>query len=98
MSYFPGDLIRVEATFRDEDGELADPGTVTFKARRPNGSILSHALGVDPDTQRESEGVFSTEWHLDTGGRWYFRVESAGAVQAAEETSVRVISTAFDGA
>lgn len=85
-----GDLLRVEATFRDLADELVDPATVTFKAKPPSGDVRTEVGAQD------SEGVYHAEFDLDVAGSWHLRVESTGIGQAAEEATIRVRKSAFD--
>ena len=90
-----GDLERVQGTFRNSSGTLIDPTTVTFKARNPAGTITTYVYGTDSQVVKDSTGVYHVDWSLSSAGKWYFRIESTGTGQAADEEEVLVV-TGFD--
>jgi hypothetical protein len=93
--YEVGDLLRYSGEFRNSGGTLIDPTTVTFKARNPAGTITSYLYGTDAQVVKDSTGIYHVDWSLTSAGKWYFRIESTGTGQAADEEEVLVV-TAFD--
>lgn len=93
MTYDKGDLLRVSASFTDEDGDAVDPSTVTFKVK-VGGEVTSYAYGTDDEVEKDGTGEYHADLSLDTEGVWWVRVESTGVGQAAAESSLRV-KTAF---
>ena len=81
MSYAPGNIIRLTATFRDSAGAAVDPTAVEFRVVAPGGA-LSTMSGTKSSTG---------EWYADvtasTPGKWAFRAVGSGAVVAAAEGS-----------
>jgi hypothetical protein len=78
--YTVGDQVRLEATFRDEDGDLADPTTVTGEIRTPD--QVDAALSI----VRESLGVYYALFTVAQNGLHEYRIEGAGAIIAAAES------------
>ena len=93
MTYDKGDLLRVSASFTDEDGDPVDPTTVTFKAK-VGSTVTSYVYGDDDEVSKDGTGNYHVDLSLDTAGTWWVRVESTGTGQAAAESSLRV-RTAF---
>ena len=77
--YDIGDIVTVDATFRDEDGALASPATVEAHIKKPDGSV------VELTPSEDSEGVFSAEVEPDTAGDWWYSFDGEGGLQASEE-------------
>ena len=93
MTYDKGDLLRATGTFRDLNDALVDPTTVTFKAKKPDGTVTTRTYPTN--VTKESVGVYYTDWDIDTSGTWSLRVESTGTAQAAEEVRISVASSQF---
>lgn len=79
-----GDRLTLTASFRDADGELADPSEVTLDVLSPDGTVTR----IDVDSA--STGVWTGTVDPDTSGRWVYRWVGTGAVVAAEEGSFSV--------
>lgn len=92
-TYDKGDLLRVSASFTDEDGDPVDPTTVTVKAKIGT-TVTSYVYGADSEVVKDETGEYHADLDLDTSGIWWVRVESTGTGQAAAESSFRV-KTAF---
>lgn len=68
------------ATIRDEDGNLADPTTVTISIKKPDGTMAITAQ----DMTKDSEGVYSYVYAIPsetTGipGEYKLKVEATGS-------------------
>jgi len=92
--YDYGQAIKVSATFKNDAGAPTDPGTITLKVKGPDAVIQTYTYGAAQVT-RESAGVYSKVITLNQEGRWYYRYEGTGTVQAAEEKDVLVVDSAF---
>lgn len=88
--YDVGDLVRVSGAFTDIDDEDIDPTTVTFKFTDPSGNTTAYVYGTDPEVVNPSKGHYHVDVSLDEAGTWYYRWESGGTGQAAEEDSLVV--------
>lgn len=88
--YAVGTEVVLEATFRDDVGDLADPTTVTCRVINP--------LGVEADVTpvtNPSIGVYRAVQLADEGGIWRFRFKGVGAVVIADEDRFDVERTPF---
>lgn len=75
----PGNVRVLTATFKDQDGNLADPTTVTFAVKSPNGIITNYT------PTHLSLGVYTYNLDLDVSGLTLWRPIGTGAVKAAEK-------------
>ena len=66
--YVEGQTIVVQATFRDLDGVLADPDTVTVTVEDPDGVQSS------PAASNVTVGVYQVPVTMDVSGWWKVRV------------------------
>lgn len=82
-TYDIGDLIRIRATFRDVDGNLADPDTVSVYIKSPDGPV--------EDVTADAVASGTGEWYVDydtTGaesGVWHYRFVGTGNVQQSSD-------------
>lgn len=83
-AYDIGDLVNVTATFRDEDGELADPDTVVLTVLKPDGMATTVEAGSTVT------GIWTGEISPDAHGTWRYRFAGTGAVKAAGEGAFNV--------
>ena len=97
---FVGDLIRVSTTpgFKDAAGVLADPTAVHLEwgyatsASARAASVTTWVFGVDTQIVQESTGLYHADIPLARAGRLRYRWEGTGAVTAAAEGYVDVIT------
>lgn len=94
--YDKGDLVKMTANFTDANDTAADPNTVTFKLKEPDGEVTTYESGTDPELVKESVGEYYVEKKVDQIGEHYYRFEGDGNVTAAGEGSFYVVETAFD--
>lgn len=94
-SYDVGDLAACTVTFADSDGDPADPSTVRFKVRRPDGTTSTWTHGVDSEVVKTAVGAYRVHLDLTGSGIWGFRFEGTGSIQAAVEGSLQVNGSAF---
>lgn len=84
------------ATFRNDVGDLEDPGTVVFLLRRPDGRETAHQFGLDGDVTRVSLGVFRFVLPTFTkAGPWTVRANATAGLIAGVETNINVRPSAF---
>jgi flagellar hook assembly protein FlgD len=96
MSVLIGNIIKVKATFKDEDGDVQDPTTVQVRVKNPSASVTTYVYGTDPEVVRTSKGVYYIE--IDTiaqPGTFEFVWNSTGNYQAAGQTEFTVVDTLF---
>jgi len=84
--YTWGSQVKVEASFYDEEGVLADPTNVTFTTLAPDMTLTDYAYLVDAEVTRVSAGVYRLTVTLDAPGTWRFRAEGGGALTVAIES------------
>ena len=84
-TYDYGDIVRVQGTFRDEDGDLADPSEVAIWIKAPSSTVATSTNPSNPST-----GVYYLDFEPGSSGQFYYRIFSDGALQASEEGMFRV--------
>lgn len=78
-----GGTIEREVTFRDTNGTLADPSTVTATAKDPSGNSTPADTIINVST-----GVYDVLWIGDEAGLWFYRIVGTGnGVDAVYEGS-----------
>lgn len=91
MSYQTGDTARITGTFRDEDGNLVNPSTVTFTYRDPAGTETQLVYGDDSArVVRPSTGTFYVDVDLDAVGRWAWSWDADGTAAGTDVGSLFV--------
>lgn len=82
----------VYGRFRDEDGILADPTTVTFTIEEPDGTETDFLYAADVADQYEhvSEGVWRYLVNFNVEGAWLVKWTATGDVAATDDTYVIV--------
>lgn len=96
----PGDLLRVSTTpgFKNAAGVLTDPTNVFLEwgyatsASAPASSVTRWVFGVDVQIVKDSAGLFHADILATRPGRLRFRWEGTGAVTAAAESYVDVVT------
>lgn len=73
-------------TFRDEDGNLADPNTVTAIIRAPDGTISN------PVPTNASVGIWETLVPVDQAGMWFYEISgTGGGVEVSDKDAFCVL-------
>lgn len=90
------DEITAGTAVDSDDWQPIDPDTVAAQVKDPAAAVTDHAYLDSPgDIVRDAIG----EYHLDVTpsvpGKWYFRFESTGVGQAANEHTFTVAESAF---
>ncbi len=83
--YDIGDLVKVAGAFTDVDDQDVDPTTVTFKFTDPSGNTTTYIYETDDELVQDSKGHYHANVSIDEAGTWFYRWESTGTGQAAEE-------------
>ena len=77
--YGIGARVRIDAEFRDLDGALTDPTTVTVTFWDP----ADNATTSTSSWTKDSVGLYHLDITTDEAGTWFYKWTGAGAVIAA---------------
>jgi hypothetical protein len=81
--YEQDSLLRFRATFRNVDGNLTDPTTVTLRHTEPGQAAVNYVFGTDSEVVKESLGIFHVDYLADAVGEHKWRWLGTGTVQIA---------------
>lgn len=84
-----GDTVRLTVAFRNLDGALADPTSVTAKVQDPAAAVTT------PTPTKLSTGIYYTDIDINASGTWYARMNGTGTVKAAFEGKFTARPTQF---
>lgn len=87
---FPGDTERLRGTFKDANGDNADPTTVKVIYQKPDGTEITKTSGTDAEVVKQATGDYYIDIILDKAGIWCYRWEGTGNVTTAEEETFTV--------
>jgi hypothetical protein len=90
-----GDLVRMDAEFRNNQDVLTDPTTVTFKLKLPDGETITYVYGTDDEVEKLSEGIFRVEYLVAEHGHHYYLWQGTGEVAQVEESSFYIKRSNF---
>lgn len=90
-TYEMGTLVRVTCTFRDIDGEPANPTAVTADVLLPGATASTPA-----SLSSGSTGVYHADIPTEEPGIYRVRFEGTGSVVVAAEHAFTVRRSAFD--
>lgn len=93
-SYTLGSLVRLTATFEVSD-VATNPTAITFKLRKPDGTVVTYVYGTDAELVRGSTGVFYVDWTMAAEGVHAWRMAGTGAAIGAAEKTFTVLESAF---
>lgn len=91
-TYDPGDMISLNANFKNKLGALADPSSVVVKVRDPEGNQSSFT------PVKSAVGVYYYDYVTEIGdpvGHYEYRFEGTGAITSAEEGAFVLRATEF---
>jgi hypothetical protein len=96
MAYHKGDLAHFHNEFTNpHTGALVDPTTVKFKYEKPDGTETTLTYGTDAALTKTSTGKYQATVDLTAVGTWYFRWETTGSYQGADEFKRQVVASQF---
>jgi len=76
-TYDVGDMVRLTASFTNEQGEPADPDTVVLRIRKGDGSVLD----VDAESIAYDEpGEYHYDVEPDRAGKWTYSFDGTGTI------------------
>jgi len=93
--YDVGDLVRVSAVFKNAAGVDTDPTTVSFKFRKPDGTVTTWAVTAG-QIVKDSTGNYHADLAVTNAGEWRHRFIGTGTVTAVEENSFLVKSSLIE--
>lgn len=87
MTKYVGDTVRFTATFNNDAGAAADPGTITFNWLAPNLTETTLVHGTHAAVIKESTGVYHCDFLTDQVGVW--EAEARGTTPIPKTTPAR---------
>ena len=93
-SYDIGNVVRATVAFTNPlDSDAAvDPAAVFASVRDTSGAVTTYTYGDDAELVKSSTGVYYIDVTLASAGRYYVRLWSTGAGQAAEESYIDCVN------
>jgi hypothetical protein len=85
--YDIGTAVTLTATFRNDDGALADPTAVTITVKKPSGTTDVYTGGA---LTHPSTGVYEVVVTPTESGNWRWKAVGTGAVTVAEQDVFQV--------
>ena len=67
-TYDLGDTRRLQVTFKDIAGAVADPTTITFKMLEPDGTATTYVV-PNANVTKASTGIYFVDWEFTQRGR-----------------------------
>lgn len=83
--YTPGQSAVLTVTWRDDQGALIDPVTISLALTLPDSSVVAYVYDTDPEVVRVSQGVYRVVRTVDQPGTWRWRWEATGVLADAQE-------------
>lgn len=75
---WPGSQVDLTTAFTDQNGNSADPTTVTLKLMSPECRESSYTYGTDEEVSKQGVGNYTARITPDKAGRWHYRWETTG--------------------
>jgi hypothetical protein len=76
---YPNTSLRLTIAFRDDDGVLVDPTTVTFKTFDPCCNFVEYVYGTDSEITKLATGRYAADIVPGVSGRWCYVWQTTGA-------------------
>lgn len=89
-----GEVAVVRGVFRDEDGNLTDPSTVSVKAKAPDGTVTTYTYAGGQVT-KNSTGDYEKHIPITAGGKWVLGMVVTGTVATADHVEITVAPDPF---
>ena len=81
--YYIGNLVTVNITFKDANGDLVDPTVVTLEVRNPLGAEITYTYGVDAGLIKDSVGNYHYDINANLAGLWVYLWSASGIGQSS---------------
>ena len=82
--------LQLRATFKDLNGDIADPSTITLGVKTAGGVTTNYVYNTATQVVRESLGVFYANIQFNEAGSWYYEWVGTGAVSIVGQRKVIV--------
>lgn len=79
--YFNGSTVRLSTYFRDLDGSLTDPDSVTLTYATPAEAETTLTYGVDAALTKDATGSYHADITANRVGLWHYRWNGDDKVQ-----------------
>lgn len=97
-SYVLGSGVELPARFQKADKTLTDPTIVRLRIIDPTGAAVTHIYAVGSGLiTRDSAGLYRAQIVPSIPGRWHYRWEGFGVLNAAAEGAFNVPASPFYG-
>lgn len=83
MAYPLGTEVELAGDFTDQNGNPADPTTVTLFVKAPGQYAPTQYTLANGDITRAAVGNYTYDLYLDTPGTWTYCWQGGGAITAA---------------
>lgn len=84
-AYKVGATVRCSGAFTNAAGDAIDPTTITFRARKPDGTLAVYVYGSNVELVKDAVGAYHVDLPVTLAGRWAYRFEGTGAAPSADE-------------
>jgi hypothetical protein len=84
-TYHVGTEVRVTGTFKDADGAVANPTTISLVVRDPSGNEATYTYGGAGTITKGSTGIYHQGITTDEEGVWVYQWTGTGAVVTVDE-------------
>ena len=91
-AFLTGGRVILTATF-EVAGAPADPDTVLFLVRQPNGTLVTYEWSVSPEVAWVATGEYTCTFDIVTVGRYRCRTQGTGVCTAASEAIFEVLES-----
>lgn len=82
MTYFAGFEYPTGVFFKDRNGDLADPTTVTLTIKQPGGATTTYTYGVGQTIIKDAVGTYAAYIVCGVEGRWRGSWKATGSLVA----------------
>ncbi len=86
-----GNLVRVQAAFKDSTGAAIDPTTVTFEYQIGQAAVTTYTYGTDDEIVRSTAGTYYVDVSLTAVGWCNYCWASTGSGQAEQPGRFRIL-------
>jgi hypothetical protein len=89
LTYNQGQRVRLTAHFTNDEGADADPNVIRLKVKDPTGTVTEYVYPAAP-VVKDDTGNYHADIVPNLAGDWYYRWESEGVPQVAEDSQFMV--------